>query len=139
MRGLTGLLSDEVQLFVHLLLDEADLILLLLGDICLAWIKYIHGLEIECTDTAHEGFLQVLLHLCLHPVALVDLSLGVIQAPPQHLDLLTIVRTDVLDLRLHRLLKVLFLLLFSPHHMGFDPSLPKSSHSLLFVMGQTMS
>ena len=61
MRGLTGLLSDEVQLFVHLLLDEADLVLLLLGDISLAWIKYIHSLEIECTDTAHEGFLQVLL------------------------------------------------------------------------------
>lgn len=134
------LLGHEIQLFVHLLFNQTDLILLklILGNVFTAWVEDIHCLKVEGTDATHERFLQVLLHVCLLIVALVDLICSVVQAPPQHLNLLAIIRAYALNLRLDRLLEVFFLFLLSPNEMGFDPSLPERSHSLFLVISQAM-
>ena len=74
------LLSYEIQLLVHLLFNQTDLILLklILRDVFAARVKDIHSLKVKGTDATHEGLLQVLLHVCLHSIALVDLSLSII-------------------------------------------------------------
>lgn len=134
------LLGYDIQLLVHLLFNQTDLILLLLilRNIFTARVQNIHGLEIKGTDATHERFLQVLLHMRLHSVTLVDLICSVVEAPSQHLDLLAIIRAYALNLRLHRLLEVFFLLLLAPYEMGFYPSLPECPHALFLMISQAM-
>ena len=134
------LLRYEIQLFVHLLFNQTDLILLklILGNIFTARVEDIHGLEVKGADATHERFLQVFLHLRLHSVTLVDLICSVVEAPSQHLDLFTIIRAYTLNLRLYRLFEVFLLLLLAPDEMGFDPSLPEGPHALFLVVSQSM-
>ena len=111
------LLGYDIQLLVHLFFNQTDLILLLLilGNIFTTWVEDIHGLEIKGTNATHERFLQVLLHVRLHTVTLVDLICSIVEASSQHLDLLAIICAYALNLRLYRLLEVFFLLLLAPN------------------------
>ena len=130
------LLGHEIQLLVHLLFNQTDLILLklILRNVFTARVEDIHSLKVKGADATHERLLQVLLHVRLHSVALADLSLSVIEAPSQHLDLLAVIRAYALNLHLDRLFEVFFLLLLAPNEMGFNPTLPEGPHPLFLVI-----
>ena len=74
------LLRDHIELLVHLLLNQVDLICLqlALGHLLGIGIHNSHGFEIERTDRPHECLFQVFLHSLFHSVTLRDLIVGVI-------------------------------------------------------------
>ena len=137
---LLALLRHKVQLLVHLLLDQIDLILLhlSLGEVWGVRVEDIHSLEVQCTDAPHEGLLQVLLHHRLHFVTLVNLDLSIVKTPSQHFNLFAVIGADALNLCLDRLFEIFRFLLFTPCEVRFDPPLPKGSHALLLMLSQAM-
>lgn len=94
-----GTLHLLFQLFLHLYLR----ILLL------RWVQDAHGLEVEGTNTSHEGLLQILLHVVLVSVHDGLLSLRVVQLLAEGLDLLLVRGTDGLQLRLDRIVELFFI------------------------------
>ena len=86
------------HLALHLSLDLALL---------LTRVQYVHRLEVEGADPAHEHLLQLLLHHGFGPVLTLDYGLRLAQLVPQALYLLAVLRADVLELLLDSLLEVL--------------------------------
>lgn len=136
-----ALLCHAIQLFIHLLLDQIYLVLLhlCLRQIWGIWVKNIHGLEVERANTPHKGLLQVFLHHSFHSISLIDLHRSIIESLPQHLNLLTVVRANALNLGFDSLFEIFLLLLLTPREMRFNPSLPESSNTLLLMVGETVS
>jgi hypothetical protein len=77
-------------------------------------MQYVHGLEIQCAHTAHESFLEVLLHQ--RPISQFILNKGVSigELVSQRLDLLIVLCADVLELKLHSLFEIFTVLLHLP-------------------------
>ena len=136
-----ALFRHKVELLVHLLLDQIDLILLHLSlrKVWSIWVKNVHGLEVESANTPHESLLQVFLHLPFLSISLIDLLRSIIESLPQHFNLLAVVGANALNFSLDSLFEIFLLLLLSPSDVRFDPSLPESSHALLLVIGETVN
>ena len=67
----------------------------------------VHGLKVEGANSSHEDLLELLLHHGLGPVLALDDGLSFTQPVSQALDLLAVLRADVLELLLDCFLKVL--------------------------------